>query len=150
MRLLLGLQDPACNEIGAHQRHQWPLGFVQGITFQVPVQASQDLGFGIDGLFQCFGGVAQMAAQAVCFQVSAYRAVVVAKQIVAAYRELAVWLGEQIGVGARIDPPEKLVDGEWKAIGAGNELGVVLGARDRLEPDIGTSVEISQDGVCWL
>lgn len=72
-----------------------------------------------------------------------------AQQTIAKYRELTIGLGDLIGVESRIDPPGELAEGEWKAIGAGNELGVILCERGRIDTDVGTAVEISQEGVRW-
>ena len=51
----------------------------------------------------------------------------------ASLRDLGVRLGESIGVDASIRPPPELLardrSGVWKALGAGNELGVFLAAR---------------------
>ena len=64
-----------------------------------------------------------------------------ARPIVGECRELGMWLGEAIGVPAALRPPAGAET--YKAVGAGNELGVVLPA----EP--GSAVTIATEGVRW-
>jgi phosphomevalonate kinase len=42
-------------------------------------------------------------------------------------RDLGIEVGERIGAEARLSPPAALACGSWKAIGAGDELGVYVG-----------------------
>ena len=72
-----------------------------------------------------------------------------AQQIVADYSKLAVRLGDAIGVSSRIDPPVPGTRGIWKAVGAGNELGVLFGTTVRSAPGGSEAVDIARDGVVW-
>ena len=64
------------------------------------------------------------------------------------YIELTTWLGDEIGVTSRLEPPVPCGFGEWKAVGAGNELGVCFApsarAGEHLEP-----VKVAQEGCRW-
>jgi phosphomevalonate kinase len=66
------------------------------------------------------------------------------------YRELAIRLGHDIGVTAEITPPTGIEETMYKAVGAGNELGVALGAEgsaaERAEL---VSLKIAKRGVVW-
>ena len=64
-----------------------------------------------------------------------------ARSIVDEYRELGVWLGEAIGVPAAMQPPGAAET--HKAVGAGNELGVIFPAQP------GTAIAIAAEGVRW-
>jgi len=80
-----------------------------------------------------------------------------AMKILAEYRDLAVELGDTIGVPAVVEPPDwaRGSDAIVKAVGAGNELGVVLseGSPERTGSDGGSLPEapitISAEGVTW-
>jgi len=66
------------------------------------------------------------------------------------YRELAIGLGRDIGVSAEISPPKGLEDAVCKAVGAGNELGVVLAAeRSAAERAELAPLKIAEGGVVW-
>lgn len=82
-----------------------------------------------------------------------------------ACRDLGVWLGTQIGVAAEIAPPVPADFLLWKAVGAGNELGVLClaspSARAGSPPGEGSAlsetsssalrrVEIAETGVNWI
>ncbi len=68
-----------------------------------------------------------------------------ARPLLAEYRALTETLGTAIGVSARIDPPQRISPPAfWKAVGAGNELGVILGAAGA-----GDSVPIAREGLRW-
>ncbi len=69
-----------------------------------------------------------------------------ARETLVAYRELTLELGDVVGVPARLEPSAPLdEDGVSKAVGAGDELGVVLApgtAADR-------AVTLADEGVRW-
>jgi phosphomevalonate kinase len=72
-----------------------------------------------------------------------------------AYRSLSIELGEQIGVSAEITPPEQIRESAawWKAVGAGNELGVaVLRSSEKTDalPDGTELVRCTAEGLQWL
>ena len=76
-----------------------------------------------------------------------------AAAILAEYRELALELGATIGVPAKMDRPA-WVHGEQaivKAVGAGNELGVVLTAESPQQGERGTNpqIRLSDEGLTW-
>ena len=65
------------------------------------------------------------------------------------YRDLAVDLGDTIDVASILEPPAWIRgnDSVVKAVGAGNELGVVLSG----SPQEGTSpITVSDEGVTWM
>ena len=64
-----------------------------------------------------------------------------ARAVIDEYRELGERLGEAIGVPASMRPPAGALT--YKAVGAGNELGVVMPA----EP--GTAIPIAAEGLRW-
>ena len=69
-----------------------------------------------------------------------------ARETLVVYRELTLELGDVVGVPARMEPPAPVgEDGVSKAVGAGDELGVVLApgtAADR-------AVTLAEEGVRW-
>jgi hypothetical protein len=75
-----------------------------------------------------------------------------ARRPFAGLTELGAGLGDAIGASARIRPPSALGTqrGFWKAVGAGNEVGVfiALGDRRRHEHET-TDLRVSRDGILW-
>lgn len=80
-----------------------------------------------------------------------------AAQVLNEYRTLTLRFGSQIGVSAEIAPPEPMPTGTaFKAVGAGNELGVAFipqAGRSRGGPedadDSMTPISIALEGVTW-
>ena len=78
-------------------------------------------------------------------------------KILAEYRDLAIELGDTIGVPAVVEPPDwaRGSDAVVKAVGAGNELGVVLsaGLPEGTGSDGGSlpgaPITMSAEGVTW-
>ncbi|MBN2553958.1 MAG: hypothetical protein JXB06_14360, partial [Spirochaetales bacterium] len=62
--------------------------------------------------------------------------------------ELGLRLGEDIGVSARIEAPASLSPDPYKALGAGNELGVCVSAGTPLEGEL-EPVTVAREGVLW-
>jgi phosphomevalonate kinase len=71
-----------------------------------------------------------------------------ARSIFASARELGLRLGERIGVSARVDAPVTLDQESCKALGAGNELGICLGAESARGADL-EYVAVAAEGVRW-
>ncbi|HKK52176.1 MAG TPA: hypothetical protein VKA74_11340, partial [Myxococcota bacterium] len=68
-----------------------------------------------------------------------------ARPLLVEYRELTATLGAAIGVSARLVPPRRISPTAfWKPVGAGNELGVILGAAGA-----GDAVPIAPEGLRW-
>ncbi|UCG00019.1 MAG: hypothetical protein JSV89_10880 [Spirochaetaceae bacterium] len=63
-------------------------------------------------------------------------------------KELGLELGERIGVSADIQAPPSLSPELYKALGAGDELGIYLAEIPPQEPDA-EAVEVAREGVQW-
>ena len=63
-------------------------------------------------------------------------------------KRLGLQLGETIGVPAAIDAPGCLDPGLYKALGAGNELGIYVAEKQTTEPEM-ELVEVAAEGVRW-
>ena len=61
---------------------------------------------------------------------------------------LGLELGQRIGVSAAITAPESLDPGLYKAVGAGNELGIYVAEKQKEEPRM-ELVEAAAEGVRW-
>lgn len=76
-----------------------------------------------------------------------------ARELLDRVSRLGVELGERIGVSARIDPPAGTDTGRWlwKALGAGNEVGLLLPRdRDVPPPEGSRPLAIAPEGLRWL
>lgn len=69
-----------------------------------------------------------------------------ARAVLLEYRDLTLDLGRRIGVPARVEPPVPVgADGVSKAVGAGDELGVILAPESATQ----YAVAIAGEGVRW-
>jgi phosphomevalonate kinase len=71
-----------------------------------------------------------------------------ARRSFAALKNLGLRLGEQIGVPAEIEAPPSLAPELYKALGAGNELGICLAETQPQESSL-ESVSVALEGVKW-
>jgi hypothetical protein len=58
-------------------------------------------------------------------------------------------LGREIGVKAAINPPGKLDFRRYKALGAGNEIGVYISADPPAQDDAFERLVVSGKGIVW-
>lgn len=67
-------------------------------------------------------------------------------------RDIGVRLGDAIGVSAAIDPPAALrrLGGVWKALGAGNEIGIFLPDRPAEPGAAAEPLRVAAKGLTWL
>jgi phosphomevalonate kinase len=72
-----------------------------------------------------------------------------ARAAFAVSKELGLRLGERIGVSARVEAPDSLDQASCKALGAGNELGIYVGATSPAGAAL-ERVSPAWEGVRWL
>ena len=67
-------------------------------------------------------------------------------------RDIGLRLGDAIGVSAVINPPSALrsAGGVWKALGAGNEIGIFLPDRPTEPGAAAEPLEVAAKGLSWL
>jgi phosphomevalonate kinase len=67
-------------------------------------------------------------------------------------RDVGLRLGEAIGVSAAIEPPPELLraGGVWKALGAGNEIGLFLPDRPVVAEGTAEQLALAAEGLAWL
>lgn len=64
-------------------------------------------------------------------------------------KDLALSLGREIGVDAEMVPPLPLVSRQYKALGAGNEIGVYVSPKPVDETDALERLVIAERGISW-